>query len=308
MSKFKKVAVLMGGTSNERAVSFTSGRRVAEALASLGRYEVVPVDLMSDDLSALPAGVEACYIALHGGWGENGGVQAALDARGIPYTGPGAAACRLTMDKIATKRALDVAGVPTAPWMCVHDASAPCPARLPCVVKPPLDGSSVGIACVRTPAEWAPAVARALEVDRGYRARAGLDGAPVVLVEDYIPGRETTVGVVTGEVLPVVEIAAPGGWYGYEEKYNSDATRYTFPSDPFIPDMQRLARQAFETCACRGVARVDFRISPEGRMYVLELNTSPGMTAHSLVPKAAAELGLSLPALCARILEAAEYG
>ena len=307
MSDFKKIAVLMGGTSNEREVSLVSGRNVADALESLGRYEVLRVVLDADDLSALPANVDACYVALHGGWGENGGVQAALDARGIPYTGPGAAASRLAMDKIATKRALDEAGVPTAPWAVVRDPAAECPLPFPCVVKPPMDGSSVGISRVNAAADWPAARELALDTDLGYRRREGLPEEPCVLVEDYIPGRETTVGVLGGDVLPVIEICAPGGWYGYEEKYNSDATRYLFPQDAFIAEMQRLAKRAYDACGCRGVTRVDFRVTPEGRMYVLELNTSPGMTGHSLVPKAAAEIGIPFPALCARILETATH-
>ena len=307
MSNFRKVAVLMGGTSNEREVSLVSGRNVAEALASLGTFEVVPVVLDRDNLDALPAGIDACYVTLHGGWGESGGVQAALDARGIPYTGPGAAACRLTMDKIATKRTLDAAGVPTAPWAVVSDPAAVCPLPFPCVAKPPCDGSSVGISRVPDASAWPAALSLALETDAGYRARAGIGGAPEALVEDFIPGREMTVGVLGHEALPVIEICAPNGWYGYEEKYNSNETRYPFPDDDFLPEMQRIAVAAFDACGCRGVTRVDFRVTPEGKMYVLELNTSPGMTGHSLVPKAAAHVGLSFAALCARVLEGAAH-
>ena len=307
MHNFRKVAVLMGGTSNEREVSLVSGRNVADALASLGRYEVASVTLDADDLTALPDGVDAAYIALHGGWGENGGVQAALDARGIPYTGPGAAASRIAMDKIATKKVLDAAGVPTAPWAVVTDPGAPCPLPLPCVVKPPMDGSSVGISRVDSAEDWPKALALALETDLGYRRRERMPETPQALVEAYIPGRETTVGVLNGRALPVVEICAPGGWYGYEEKYNSNETRYPFPHDAFVPEMQRVAKAAFDACGCRGVTRVDFRVTPEGRMYVLELNTSPGMTGHSLVPKAAAEDGIPFPELCGLILEAAAH-
>ncbi len=304
MQNFRKIAVLMGGVSNEREVSLVSGRNVAEALASLGRYEVVPVTLDAENLDALPAGIDACHIALHGGWGENGGVQAALDARGIPYTGPGAAASRLTMDKIASKRVLDASGVPTAPWFTVPPGGE---AQFPCVVKAPRDGSSVGVYLVKEAAAFDNAVSEARRIDRENRS---LPGAAVeggeALVEAFIPGREMTVGVLDGAdgpiALPVVEICAPGGWYGYEEKYNSNETRYPFPEDDFLPEMQRLAIAAFKATGCRGIARVDFRVTPEGRMYALELNTSPGMTGHSLVPKAAAHLGLSFPALCERIL------
>ena len=305
MPIFKKVAVLMGGTSNERAVSLVSGTNVADALASLHEFEVVPVVLDADNLDALPADVDACYIALHGGWGENGGVQAALDARGIPYTGPGARASRLAMDKIETKKVLDAAGIPNAPWCVVGDADAACaeadlPLPLPVVVKAPRDGSSVGVYVVKSFDQWADAVRNAVRIDREK-----FGGAGEALVEAFIPGREMTAGVLGHEALPVIEICPPGGWYGYEEKYNSDATRYPFPTDDFLPEMQRLALAAFDATGCRGVTRVDFRITPEGRMFVLELNTSPGMTGHSLVPKAAAKHGIPFPGLCRRVLEAA---
>ena len=305
MPIFKKVAVLMGGTSNERAVSPVSGTTVAAALPSLHEFERVPVVLDADNLDALPADVDACYIALHGGWGENGGVQAALDARGIPYTGPGARASRLAMDKIETKKVLDAAGIPNAPWCVVGDADAACaeadlPLPLPVVVKAPRDGSSVGVYVVKSFDQWADAVRNAVRIDREK-----FGGAGEALVEAFIPGREMTAGVLGHEALPVIEICAPGGWYGYEEKYNSDATRYPFPTDDFLPEMQRLALAAFDATGCRGVTRVDFRITPEGRMFVLELNTSPGMTGHSLVPKAAAKHGIPFPGLCRRVLEAA---
>ena len=305
MPIFKKVAVLMGGTSNERAVSLVSGTNVADALASLHEFEVVPVVLDADNLDALPADVDACYIALHGGWGENGGVQAALDARGIPYTGPGARASRLAMDKIETKKVLDAAGIPNAPWCVVGDADAACaeadlPLPLPVVVKAPRDGSSVGVYVVKSFDQWADAVRNAVRIDREK-----FGGAGEALVEAFIPGREMTAGVLGHEALPIIEIRATGGWYGYKEKYNSDATRYPFPTDDFLPEMQRLALAAFDATGCRGVTRVDFRITPEGRMFVLELNTSPGMTGHSLVPKAAAKHGIPFPGLCRRVLEAA---
>ena len=307
MENFKKVAVLMGGTSNEREVSLVSGRNVVEGLASLGKYEVVPVVLDADNLDVLPSHVDACYVTLHGGWGENGGVQAALDQRGIPYTGPGAAASRITMDKIETKKVLDRAGVPNAPWSVVGDADADLaeadlPLPLPVVVKAPRDGSSVGVYLVKTFDQWADAVRNAVRIDREK-----FGGSGEALVEAFISGREMTVGVLGHTALPVVEICAPGGWYGYEEKYNSNETRYPFPTDDFLPEMQRLALAAFDATGCRGVTRVDFRVTPEGQMFVLELNTSPGMTGHSLVPKAAAKLGVSFSDLCDRVLETAVH-
>ena len=291
----------MGGTSNEREVSLTSGKNVAEALATLGKYEVIPVVIDNDSLDALPNGVDACYIALHGGWGESGGVQAALDARGIPYTGPGEVASRIAMDKIETKKVLDSAGVPTARWrvLSAADSSALSPIAFPfsfpLVVKVPRDGSSVGVFLVKNEAEYSSAVRECFRID-GKEA----------LVEEYVPGREFTVGVIDGVALPVIEIVAKGGWYGYEEKYNSDETRYPFFEDPVLaPKMQSLAVAAYKAVGCRGVTRVDFRMNAAGEMFVLELNTSPGFTSHSLVPKAGMKTGLSFAGVCDRILSSA---
>ncbi|MBO7483255.1 MAG: D-alanine--D-alanine ligase [Kiritimatiellae bacterium] len=301
----KKIAVLMGGTSNERAVSLISGKNVAEALSSLGKYEVVPVDLKSDDLSALPDGIDAAYIALHGGWGENGGVQAALDARGIPYTGPGAMSSQMAMDKVKTKMILEMKGVPTAAWSLASPGTAASPLPLPVVVKPPCDGSSVGITKVSAADAWPSALEAAL---------AAQGGGGEVLVEEFIPGRETTVGVIDGEALPAIEIVAKNGWYGYDEKYNSEETRYPFLADSADPKdaelekrLQKVAVDAYRALGCRGVTRVDFRVSPMGRIYVLELNTSPGFTSHSLVPKAGMRTGLTFAEVCDRILKSARH-
>ena len=319
----KKVAVLMGGTSSEREVSLASGRNVAEALASLGTYEVVPVDLAEESLAALPPGVDAVYIALHGGWGENGGVQAALNARKIPYTGPGVLASQIAMDKIKTKMVLEMKRVPTATWGLANADTPASPLPLPVVVKPPCDGSSVGISKVSKADDWARARDAAFACQSADRP---------ILVEEFIPGREFTVGVIDGEPLPVIEIVAKGGWYGYDEKYRSDETRYVFLEEEDVGEgkrkkeegrsaegrsadgreslgqkLQRLALDAYRAVGCRGVTRVDFRVSPLGRCYVLELNTSPGFTSHSLVPKAGMKTGLTFAGVCDRILSCADY-
>lgn len=303
----EKIAVLMGGTSSEREVSLVSGRNVAEALASLGKYEVVPVDLKADSLEGMPEGVSRAYIALHGGWGENGGVQAALDAKKIAYTGPGAMSSRVAMDKIKTKMVLEMKGVPTASWSLASPGTESSPLPLPVVVKPPCDGSSVGISKVSRADEWLPALDAAL---------AAQGGTGEVLVEEFIPGREMTVGIIDGEPLPVLEIVAKNGWYGYDEKYNSNETRYPFYGEegsPLIPGcppekIQKMALDAYNALGCRGVTRVDFRISPVGRCYVLELNTSPGFTSHSLVPKAGMKTGISFAEVCDKILSCAKFG
>ena len=294
----------MGGTSSERKVSLLSGKNVAEALASLGKYEVIPVDVKDDTLDEMPKDVDAAYVALHGGWGESGGVQAALNALKIPYTGPGVAASQIAMDKVKTKMVLEMKGVPTAKWSLVNPDTAQSPLPLPVVVKPPADGSSVGISKVSAVDQWAGALKAAADV-----IKAPADGsAKTVLVEEFIPGREFTVAVVDGEAWPVIEIVAKGGWYGYEEKYLSDETKYPFLEDAELAaKMQKIAVDAYRAVGCRGVTRVDFRVSPLGRCYVLELNTSPGFTAHSLVPKAGMKTGLTFAGVCDRILQSADY-
>lgn len=295
----KKIAVLMGGRSNEREVSLESGKNVAEALASLGKYEVIPVVLDSDDLTALPEGVDAVYIALHGGWGENGGVQAALNEKKIPYTGPGSMSSRIAMDKIKSKMVLEMKNVPTAKWSLASPGTEASPLPLPVVVKPPSDGSSVGISKVSDPGQWAGALEAAL---------AAQGGKGEILVEDFIPGREMTVGVIDGKALPVIEIVAKDGWYGFDEKYKSDETRYPFLEDAELAaKLQKTAVEAYNALCCRGVTRIDFRVSPVGRIYVLELNTSPGFTSHSLVPMAGMKTGLTFAEVCDKILSTADY-
>jgi D-alanine-D-alanine ligase len=295
----KKIAVLMGGKSNEREVSLNSGKNVAEALSSLGKYEVIPVVIESDDLTALPKDVDAVYIALHGGWGENGGVQTALNQLKIPYTGPGAMTSRIAMDKIKTKMVLEMKGVPTAAWSLASPGTKASPLPLPVVVKPPSDGSSVGISKVTTQDQWEEALNTALEAQGGKGE---------ILVEEFIPGREMTVGVINGEALPVIEIVAKNGWYGFDEKYKSDETRYPFLEDGDLAQkLKKTAIEAYNALGCRGVTRIDFRVSPVGRLYVLELNTSPGFTSHSLVPMAGMKTGLTFAEVCDKILSQATY-
>lgn len=298
----------MGGRSSEREVSLQSGRNVAEALASLGKYEVVPVDVTDDTLAALPRDVDAAYIALHGGWGENGGVQAALDALKIPYTGPGVLASQIAMDKVKTKMVLEMKNVPTAKWSLASPDTEKPPLPLPVVVKPPCDGSSVGISKVSAESDWPKARDLAFSAITSSSQVLKTSAPPTVLVEEFIPGREFTVAVVDGKAWPVIEIVAKDGWYGYEEKYTSNETRYPFLEDGELSSkMQKIAVDAYQAVGCRGVTRVDFRVSPLGRCYVLELNTSPGFTSHSLVPKAGIKTGLTFAGVCDRILQSADY-
>ena len=297
-----KIAVLMGGTSSEREVSLRSGAAVAEALKAAGGFEVVPVVLENDSLDALPDDIRLVYIALHGGYGENGGVQADLDRRRIKYTGPGARASRVAMDKAETKRVLLASGIPTAPFEILPRGTNTTTLALPVVVKPPRDGSSVGVSKVTERAQWDEAVKTARAADA--------DGD--VMVEQYIPGREMTVSVVGGKALPVIEIKARGGWYGYTEKYTSGMTEYLFPEAAedasLLARVQKIAVQTFQALGLRGVSRVDFRVTPEGEPFVLEVNTVPGCTATSLLPKAAAKAGIPFPQLCAQIAQLATYG
>ena len=247
----------------------------------------------------MPEGIDAAYIALHGGWGENGGVQAALDARKIPYTGPGVKASQIAMDKLKTKLVLEMKNVPSAKWDLAHPDTARSPLPLPVVVKPPCDGSSVGISKVSSEDDWPKALAAAFACQSADKP---------VLVEEFIPGREFTVAVVDGEAWPVIEIVAKGGWYGYEEKYTSEETKYPFLEDGELSQkLQKLAVEAYHAVGCRGVTRVDFRVSPLGRCYVLELNTSPGFTSHSLVPKAGMKTGLTFAGVSDRMLSSADY-
>lgn len=292
----------MGGKSSEREVSLVSGKNVFEALKSLGKYEVFAFDPKDDSLEGMPKDVDAAYIALHGGWGESGGVQTALNKLEIPYTGPGAKASLIAMDKIATKETLKAFGVPTAEFAFLTPGESEVDMALPVVVKAPKEGSSVGVYKCDTKEEMREAILKAQALDK--------DG--LALVEAYIPGREFTVAVVGGKPWPVIEIVAKGGWYGYEEKYNCDETRYPFVEEtpenkPLIDKLQALAVKAYEAVGCRGVTRVDFRVTNEGEAYVLELNTSPGFTSHSLVPKAGMKTGLSFAEVCDTILEKADY-
>lgn len=291
----------MGGCSSEREVSLNSGRNIAEALMSLGKYEVIPVDVKSDSLDDMPKNVDAVYIALHGGWGESGGVQQTLDELKIPYTGPGAFASRIAMDKIKTKMVLEMKSVPTAAWGLANRDTERSPLPLPVVVKPPCDGSSVGISKVTGETQWKSALDAAFACQR--------DDSRPVLVEEFITGREFTVAVVDGKAWPVIEIVANGGWYGYDEKYVSEQTKYPFLEDSELAGkLQSIALDAYNAIGCRSVTRVDFRVSPLGRCYVLELNTSPGFTSHSLVPKAGMKTGLTFAEVCDTILSGARFG
>ena len=291
--RFSRVAVLKGGISSEREVSLKSGAAVAQGLRD-GGYAVVEVDVVGQDF-LIPVGIEAVFVALHGEFGEDGGVQRRLADLGVPFTGSGAESSRISFDKVLTRACLERNGVPV-PAGEVIEVAGDRSLAVPVVVKPPREGSSVGCHLVFEEADWAAAFADSAS----YSAD--------VLVETYIPGRELTVGVVDGEVLPVVEIQPKAAWYDFEAKYRSGDTAYICPAVLEAGLTERLQSIALKTFACLGAqdfGRVDFRLSPENEPYVLELNAVPGFTATSLLPKAAEVAGVGFSDLCCRIMELA---
>ena len=297
-----KVAVLMGGRSSEREVSLMSGTGVLAALQSKGvdAHQFDPAEQGLDQLKA--QGFDRCFIALHGRYGEDGTVQGALELLDIPYTGSGVMASSIAMDKIMTKRIWRFEGLPTPDWRMVDSAEATRAALqalgAPMIVKPARDGSSIGLTKVMDADECA----RAYELAAQYDAE--------VLCEQFIAGDETTCPVLgTGAkaaALPVIRIVAPEGNYDYQNKYFTDTTQYHCPSG--LPaaeeaEIQRIVEKAFRTLGCRGWARADIMIRASDRKpFLLEINTSPGMTGHSLVPMAARASGVSYENLCLGIL------
>ena len=291
--RFKRVAVLMGGPSSERQVSLASGAAVAKALQSRG-YDVLEIDQPGREV-LIPGGVEAVFIALHGTFGEDGQLQEILQRRGMPYTGSGPEASRSAFDKLVSKSIFERAAL-NVPRYEVLRPGMRRTLPLPVVVKPPREGSSVGLSRVRTEAEWE----QALEL--GFRHDKEL------LVEAFIPGAELTVGLVADQVLPVVEIRAPDGWYNYTAKYTKGMTEYLVPAPipaPVARQCQEMALGAYQALGCRGMGRVDIRLTPDGVPFVLEMNTIPGFTETSLLPKAARAAGIDFPELCERILNLA---
>jgi len=293
MGTMKNIAVLKGGFSAEREVSLQSGAAVAAGLREAG-YTVTEIDVSAPDF-IVPEGVEAVFIALHGTFGEDGGAQARLETLKIPYAGAGVEASRIAFDKCLTEAVLRGADIPV-PQSEVLRREENHTLALPLAVKPPRQGSSVGCHLVFEETKWKEAFADALQY------------GPEVLVQQFIPGREFTVGVVDGTVLPVVEIVTAEGWYDYTAKYEVDTTRYVVPAEleaEKVAEIQAMALKTFDALDCRGFGRVDFRMTPDGELFVLELNTIPGFTTHSLLPKAAAAAGIDFPSLCDRIMQTA---
>jgi len=301
--KFGKVAVLLGGKSAEREVSLKSGGMVLKALRSKG-IDAHPFDPKEKDFAALEKErFERVFIALHGRFGEDGTVQGILEWLGIPYTGSGVLASALAMDKLRTKRIWSAEGLPTAPHAVLTSESnlkAVCrKLGLPIFVKPAREGSSVGMTKVKRAGDLEEAFALAVNYD------------PVVIAEKFIDGPELTVSILGEEVLPIIRIETPREFYDYEAKYIANDTRYLIPCGlpkPKEKQIQAMCLKAFQALGCRGWGRVDLMLDRSGKPYLLEINTSPGMTDHSLVPMAARAVGISYEDLCVKILEGARVG
>ena len=296
MSKKLNITVMLGGPSAEREVSLRSGAAVAAALRTLG-HMVNELDPRDDSWTLAP-GTEVVFLALHGTYGEDGTVQHRLDVLGVPYTGCDAEASRVAFDKVLTKKNCVAAGVTTARFVVVNSASTPWLAgwQPPVVLKPVRQGSSVGLQFVEEVAQWPAALEASIRFDSE------------VLVEEKIVGRETTVGILAGTALPIVEVRPKKGVLDYQNKYTPGATEYFCPADfdaATTKKIQAAALGAFHAIGGRDYSRVDVMVRANGEPVVLEVNTLPGMTETSLLPKAAAAAGLNYAQLCQRMVELA---
>jgi D-alanine-D-alanine ligase len=296
MTQPLNITVMLGGPSAEREVSLRTGAAVAKALRSLG-HDVFELDPQKPGW-VLPVKTDVVFLALHGTYGEDGTVQSELDKLGVPYTGCGAEASRIAFDKVLTKQSCIEVGVPTAKFVTVTapETSLPKNLKLPLVAKPSRQGSSVGLQFIDRAEQWPAAIAEALKFDSE------------VLVEEKIVGRETTVGILDGQVLPVVEVRPKKGSYDYQTKYTAGATDYFCPADFNAATTKRVqdaALGAFKAIGGRDYSRVDVMVRSDGSPVVLEVNTLPGMTETSLLPKAAAVAGMNFAQLCQRMVELA---
>jgi D-alanine-D-alanine ligase len=295
-TKALDITVMLGGPSAEREVSLRSGAAVAKALRSLG-HRVNELD-PREPAWKLSRGTQVVFLVLHGTYGEDGTVQRRLESIGVPYTGCGPEASRLGFDKSLSKQRFLAAGVPTARFTIIDSPAARWPMgwNPPVVLKPVRQGSSVGLQFVERVADWGRALAEALRYDSQ------------VLMEEKIAGRETTVGILAGRALPVVEVRPKSGAYDYQNKYTPGSTEYLCPA-PFdetaTARIQEAGFKAFEAIGGRDYARVDVMVRPNGEPVVLEVNTLPGMTETSLLPKAAAAAGLGYARLCQRMVDLA---
>jgi D-alanine-D-alanine ligase len=303
-----KVAVLLGGVSAEREVSLNSGAAVLAGLRE-GGVDAHPIDPRDVDVTRLKAmGFDKAFIALHGRGGEDGTLQGLLEITGVPYTGSGVMASAISMDKLRSKLLWQGAGLPVAPWVALtrsefesglnNDVIQRIDALgLPVIVKPSREGSSVGMSKVEESGALTAALALAFQHD------------DEVLIEKWLSGPEFTVAMLGKEILPSIRIQPAGTFYDYEAKYLSDETKYFCPSGLEAEDeanLQNLILKAWRALGCRGWGRIDAMLDSDGQFYLLEANTAPGMTSHSLVPMAARQAGLTFSQLVVRILELAE--
>ena len=301
--KFGKVAVLLGGKSSEREISLMSGNGVLKALRSKG-VDAHPFDPAERDLFELKReGYARCFIALHGRGGEDGTLQGALEVLGVPYTGSGVLGSALAMDKVRAKLLWQATGLPTPAYELLDGVGdirgVAGRLGLPLVVKPVKEGSSIGISRVRA----------AGDLEEAYALAVNYDSA--VIAEKCIEGPEYTASIVGDAALPLIRIEAPQGNYDYQNKYFTDDTKYICPCDlPASKEaaLKALALNSFKQLDCTGWGRVDLMLDAKGDPWLLEVNTSPGMTSHSLVPMAARAVGISYEDLCVRILETANVG
>jgi D-alanine-D-alanine ligase len=300
MTAFGKVAVLMGGPSAEREISLISGKAVLAALRSKG-VDAHAFDPAEREIFELKRdGFARAFIALHGRFGEDGTVQGALEVMRLPYTGSGVMASALAMDKWRTKLVWSAAGIPTPKYVMVRRDTdwdkVVARLKLPLIVKPAREGSTIGLTKVASKADMVPAYEMAAKFDE------------LVLAEEFVAGQELTASVLGDTALPLVRIEAPQGNYDYQNKYFTDDTKYYCPAGvrPEIEDeIRAVTLKSFRVLGCRGWGRADVMLRPDGTYSFLEMNTSPGMTGHSLVPMAARAAGLEYPDLCVRILESA---
>ena len=296
LTKDTAIALLMGGPGSEREVSLTSGKAVLEALRNEGFTNVTPV-IVDTERPEIPAGTELCYNIIHGTYGEDGGLQGYLEELGLPYTGAGAETSRICFDKTLSKEVFVAGNVPTPQSEVIRPGQKPT-LPLPLVVKPPREGSSVGVEIVREAAR--------LDAALEAVAKFGDD----LLVEEFISGKELTVAILDGEALPVVHICPRSGFYDLNNKYPSlyggIGSDYICPADLTAEEteaVQQAALAAYKAVGVEVYGRVDVLLTDDGKPYVLEINTIPGMTGSSLFPKAAQAVGISYGKLCERIAE-----
>jgi D-alanine-D-alanine ligase len=292
----KKIAVLMGGPGSEREVSLATGRGVAKALRSLGA-EVVEIDVHDENFQ-LPGDVDLAFNTIHGTFGEDGHLQKILEDRGIAYTGEGVVASEIAFDKIRTKEKFQEHGVTTPPSEVIHARQRPT-IPLPIVVKAPRQGSTVGVVIVKNESDLESAVAEASKYGRE------------LLIEKFVAGRELTIGILGDQALPILEIIPKGGFYDFNNKYpflnpqGGGGAEHVCPANidaGKTKEIQELALRAFRSAGLQVYARVDVILADDGKPYILEINTIPGMTEASLLPEAAAAAGIGYPDLCARII------